>query len=252
MGAAVSPYGLAAVTGNVGAVGMAGFLLAGGYGPLTTRFGLGLDNLLGAEIVLADGRVLTADASQNTDLFWALRGGGGNFGVVTSMRLCVHPVGELLAGFILFPWSEAQPVLRGLAEILSTAPDELSVLAVLLPAPDGSPTVFIGPIWTGKPAEGQELMTRLQSLGTPILTQVGPMRYTDLIDLFDAQVVKGRHYAVKTRWLADLTPDIISAVVAAGVTRTSSLSRSHCTISTGQACGSTLMRPHSGYAGNTS
>jgi FAD/FMN-containing dehydrogenase len=116
VGAAVSPYGLAAVTGNVGAVGMAGFLLAGGYGPLTTRFGLGLDNLVGAEIVLADGRLLTADASQNTDLFWALGGGGGNFGVVTSMRLCVHPVGELLAGFILFPWSEAQPVLRGLGD----------------------------------------------------------------------------------------------------------------------------------------
>jgi hypothetical protein len=159
------------------------------------------------------------------------------------MRLCVHPVGELLAGFILFPWSEAQPVLRGLAEILSTAPDELSVLAVLL---------LVGPIWTGKPAQGQELMTRLQSLGTPILTQVGPMRYTDLIDLFDAQVVKGRRYAVKTRWLADLTPDIISAVVAAGATRTSSLSMIALHHFHGQACRSTLMRLHSACAGNTS
>jgi FAD/FMN-containing dehydrogenase len=84
--AAISQHGLAAVTGNVGAVGMAGLLLGGGYGPLTTRFGLALDNLLGAEVALADGRLVAADTSQNTDLFWALRGGGGNFGVVTSMR----------------------------------------------------------------------------------------------------------------------------------------------------------------------
>lgn len=88
---AAGSYGLAAVTPNVGAVGMAGFLLAGGYGPLTSRFGLGIDNLLGAELVLADGRRVWADTSQNDELFWAIRGGGGNFGVVTSMRLRLHP-----------------------------------------------------------------------------------------------------------------------------------------------------------------
>ena len=88
--AAAVPHGLAAVTGNVGAVGMAGFLLAGGYGPLTTRFGLGVDNLLGAEVVLANGRRVWADASENEDLFWALRGEGGSFGVITSMRIRSH------------------------------------------------------------------------------------------------------------------------------------------------------------------
>ena len=221
---AAAPHGLAAVTGNVGAVGMAGFLLAGGYGPLTTRFGLALDNLLGAEIVLADGQLVTADASQNTDLFWALRGGGGNFGVVTSMRLRLHPVSEVLAGIILFPWSEAQSVLRGHAEILSSATDELSMLAGLISMPDGSPVVFIGPIWSGELAQGQEVMSRLQGLGTPILTQIGPMSYTDLLGLYDTQALEGRHYALKTRWLADLTTDIISAVVAAGASRTSPLS----------------------------
>ena len=121
------------MTGNVGAVGLAGFLLAGGYGPLTTKFGLAVDNLLGAEIVLADGRVLWADASQNTDLFWAIRGGGGNFGVVTSMRIRLHPVSNVLAGVILFPWSEAETVLRGHAEIMASAPDELSMLAGAIP-----------------------------------------------------------------------------------------------------------------------
>jgi hypothetical protein len=221
---AAAAHGLAAVTGNVGAVGMAGFLLAGGYGPLTTRFGLALDNLLGAEIVLADGRLVTADASQNADLFWALRGGGGNFGAVTSMRLRLHPIGEILAGVILFPWSEAESVLRGHAEILASAPDELSVLAGLVPLPDGNPVVFLGPIWSGEPPRGAEIMSQLQSLGTPILTQIGPMRYTDLLRLYDAQVLEGRHYALKTCWLANLTPGITSAIAAAGAARTSPLS----------------------------
>jgi hypothetical protein len=219
--AAAAPHGLAAVTGNVGAVGMAGFILGGGYGPLTTRFGLGLDNLLEAEIVLADGRLVFASASQNSDLFWALRGGGGNFGVVTSMRLRLHPVGELLAGVIIFPWSEAQSVLRGHAEILSSAPSELSVLAGVFSAPDGSPVIVIGPIWSGEPNQGQEIIARMQSFGTPILSQIGPMSYTDLIRLYDSRAREGCHYAVKTRWLADLTPEVISAVITSGTTRTS-------------------------------
>jgi hypothetical protein len=219
--AATAPHGLAAVTGNVGAVGMAGFTLGGGYGPLTTRFGLGLDNLLEAEIILADGRLVFASASQNSDLFWALRGGGGNFGVVTSMRLRLHPVDELLAGMIIFPWSEAQSVLRGHAEILSSAPNELSALAGVFSASDGSPVIVIGPIWSGEPNQGQEIIAHIQSFGTPILSQIGPMSYTDLIRLYDSRAREGCHYAVKTRWLADLTPEIISAVVAADTARTS-------------------------------
>jgi hypothetical protein len=219
--AAANPYGLAAVTGNVGAVGMAGFLLAGGYGPLTTRFGLAVDNLLAAELVLADGRLVRADTSQNQDLFWALRGGGGNFGVVTSMRIRLHPIGKLLAGIILFPWSQARSVLSGHAEILSSAPDELSVLAGELTGPDGSPVLFLGPIWTGEPAKGEEFITRLQTLGTPIASQIAWMSLADLLGLYDAQVVNGRHYALQTRWLADLTPEVISALVAGGAARTS-------------------------------
>jgi hypothetical protein len=219
--AAAAPHGLAAVTGNVGAVGMAGFLLAGGYGPLTTRFGLAIDNLLGAEVVLADGRRVWADPSQNADLFWALRGGGGNFGIITSMRIGLHEVREILAGFILFPWCQACEVLRGHAEIMSDAPDELSVLAGLLTGPDGSPVLFLGPIWTGERAAGEKHIDRLESLGKPMSSQVGPMSLAQLLGLYDAQVVNGRHYDLRTRWLADLTPEIISAIAAAGSCRTS-------------------------------
>lgn len=219
--AAAAPYGLAAVTPNVGAVGMAGFLLAGGYGPLSTRFGLAVDNLLGAEVVLGDGRCVWANDSQNSDLFSALRGGGGNFGVVTSMRIRLHPVTEILAGLILFPWAEAGKVLQGHAEFMSSAPDELSVLAGVLTGPDGSPALFLGPIWTGEKANGEKYIARLESLGNSILSQVAPMSLAELIGLYDAQVVKGRHYDLRTRWLADLTPDMISAIVAGGSSRTS-------------------------------
>jgi FAD/FMN-containing dehydrogenase len=222
--AATAPNGLAAVTANVGAVGMAGFLLSGGYGPLTTRFGLGLDNLLGAEIVLADGRLLWADETQNRDLFWAIRGGGGNFGVVTSMRIGLHSINELLAGVILFPWHEAHSVLRGYADRMASAPDELSVLAGVFSGQDGSPLVLLGPIWSGELAQGRKFISRLEKLGSPVANQITTMSYSDLLTMYNAKAQGGLHYALQTRWLADLQPDVISAVVEAGNKRTSPLS----------------------------
>ena len=101
------PTWLAAVTGAAGTIGSSGLLTGGGYGPLLPRFGLALDTLLGAEIVLADGQIVFADSSQNSELFWAIRGGGGNFGVVTSLLVRLHPIEKVLAGFILFPLAEA-------------------------------------------------------------------------------------------------------------------------------------------------
>ena len=105
--AAAAPYGLVAVAGNCGGVGMTGLTLGGGYGPLNGRFGLASDNMLCAEVVLADGRIVIADATHEPELFWALRGGGGNFGVVTSMLVRLHPVDRLIGGLIVFPWSQA-------------------------------------------------------------------------------------------------------------------------------------------------
>jgi FAD/FMN-containing dehydrogenase len=221
---AVVPHGLAAVTANVGAVGMGGFLLGGGYSRLSTRFGLGVDNLLGAEVVLADGRAVWADAERNPDLFWGLRGGGGNFGVVTSMRIRLHPLGRVLAGLIRFPWSEAESILREFAQIVSPAPDELSLQAGGLPAPDGNLSMFLVPVWSGELARGEEVVARLQKLGTPILTNVAPMDYADVVGLFDRHIVNGRHHVIRTQWFADVTPEMISTLVKGGVQRTSPLS----------------------------
>jgi FAD/FMN-containing dehydrogenase len=221
---AAGPRGLVAVTGNVGPVGMGGFLLGGGYSHLSTRFGLAVDNLLGAEVVLADGRLVWADASQNPDLFWGLRGGGGNFGAVTSMQIRLHPLSKVMAGLILFPWSEAESILREHIQILSSAPDELSIQAGGLPGPDGNLSLFLVPVWSGNQALGEEIIARLQRLGSPILTHIAPVDYADVVCLFDDHIVNGRHYTIQTRWLPDLTPRVISTLVKAGTQRTSPLS----------------------------
>jgi FAD/FMN-containing dehydrogenase len=222
--AAAAPHGLVAVTGSIGAVGMAGLTLAGGYGPLNPRYGLALDNLLDAELVLADGQRITADEFAHPDLYWALCGGGGNFGVVTAMRVRLHGHRTLLAGLIVFPWSEARSVLSRYAEAVASAPDELDVTAGILSGPDGNPVLFLAPTWSGERAQGEEILGELQRFGTPLAVQIGPMTCADMLRLFDAHVVNSRHYAVQTRWLPKLTPDTIAPLIAAGGTRTSPLS----------------------------
>ena len=137
--AAARPYDLVVPTGTVGAVGMAGLALAGGYGPLCGRFGLALDSLLGAEVVLADGRRVTADPRHDAELYWALRGGGGNVGMVTELRFRAHRLPGVLAGMIMFALAEAPAVLRGYGALVAEAPDELTVMTGFLPGPAGEP-----------------------------------------------------------------------------------------------------------------
>lgn len=218
---AVAPHGLVAATGNCGDVGMTGLTLGGGYGPLNGRFGLALDNLLGAEVVLADGRIVTADATHEPELFWALRGGGGNFGVVTSMRVRLHPLDRLIGGMITFPWSQAATVWRGLGELLSTAPDELTVHSGLLVDPDGSPVAYFAPAYSGDLGAGEATVAALAKLGTPLSTDVAPMTYGQMLGLFDPACVGGRCWAVRTRTVAGYTPGVIDALVEAGRTATS-------------------------------
>jgi FAD/FMN-containing dehydrogenase len=219
--AAAAPYGLVAAAGNCGGVGMTGLTLGGGYGPLNGRFGLASDNMLGAEVVLADGRIVIADAIHEPELFWALRGGGGNFGVVTSMRVRLHPVDRLIGGLIVFPWSQAATVWRGLREVLATAPEELTVQSGLMPGLNGQPMFFLAPAWSGELAVGAHAIDALMKLGKPLATQVAPMTYAEMLGQWDAHVVGGLHWAVRTRTLPGFTPEIIDALVEAGRTRTS-------------------------------
>ncbi len=222
---AAAVHGLVPVTGTVGAVGMVGLTLGGGYGLLGGRFGLALDNLLSADLVLADGRTVTADAEHEPELFWALRGGGGNFGAVTSMRIQLHAVDRLLAGVIAYPWDQAATVLAQLDQIRTEAPDELSVQAILLTGPTGGPALFLLTAWCGDLGEGEPHLDRLGRLGTPLFAQVGPIPYGDLLAMNDALgEVNGRHYTARTCNVGGLTPGVIAALVEAGSTLTTPFS----------------------------
>ena len=141
--AAAGAHGLVAALGNCGAVGMAGLALGGGYGPLSGTWGLAADNLLGAEVVLADGRCVGTGPDAEPDLFWGLRGGGGNFGVVTSLRVRLHAARHVLVGSIIYNWNEVGAVLRRYAAFAATAPDELGVAVGIVCGPDGEPVVML-------------------------------------------------------------------------------------------------------------
>ncbi|MBC2866359.1 FAD-binding oxidoreductase [Streptomyces mexicanus] len=222
LAAAAQPFGLTAATGTAGSVGMAGLTLGGGYGPLSGRFGLALDNLLSAEVVLADGSVVTADAEREQELFWALRGGGGNLGVVTSMRVRLHAVPTLLSGMVLFGWEQAASVLAGLADVLAGSPDELTVQSGVLPGPDGRPVVFLSPTWSGDDAAaGERALARLDSLGTPLVSQVAPTTMPEMLAAIDAQFPFGRHVEIRTRSVPSLTSGVRDVLSLAGATLTS-------------------------------
>ncbi|MET0416316.1 MAG: FAD-binding oxidoreductase, partial [Actinoplanes sp.] len=214
--AAAAPYGLVTATGVVSGVGLAGLTTAGGYGPLIGRYGLALDNLIGAELVLADGSTVTAGPDDDPELWWAVRGGGGNLGVVTALSYRMHPLPALLTGMLMFPFAQAGAVLSGYAEIVAAAPDELTVMGGFLPGPDGRPLVFLCPFWCGDDlAAGERAVARLRSLGRPVVDQIGSMPYADALGMFDGSMVEGNHYLLRTRWFADVAKAVGPLVDAA-------------------------------------
>jgi FAD/FMN-containing dehydrogenase len=164
--AVADPLRVAAVAGSYGAVGMAGFTLGGGYGALIGRFGLALDNLIAAEVVLADGRLVVAQADSEEELFWALRGGGGNFGVVTTMHYRLHDLPSVRSGMLIYPFSEARAVLAGCADIAASAPEELTVQLGCVFGPDGAPVVMVVPTWCGRSEEGEARVAPFLKVGT--------------------------------------------------------------------------------------
>ena len=198
---AAGAHNLVAAIGNCGTVGMTGLSLGGGYGPLNGTCGLAADNVLGAEVVLADGRRVTTDAEP--DLLWALRGGGGNFGVVTSLRVRLHPARDMLAGSVVYNWNEASAVLRRYASFAATAPDELGVSVGAMSGPDGEPVIMVVPLWNGERRQGERAMEDVRAFGAPFSAQIGPATYGDLLAQFDAWVeaADGCHWALRTRSL---------------------------------------------------
>jgi FAD/FMN-containing dehydrogenase len=221
--AAADAHGLVAALGSCGAVGVAGLTLGGGYGPLNGLYGLAADNLLGAEVVLADGRRVTTGPDEEPDLFWAIRGGGGNFGVVTSMRVQLHETRHMLAGSIVYPLSETEQVLRRYAEFAATMPDELSILVGMTSGMDGQPMLMFLPLWNGDKHRGERIISDFQALGTPQLAQVGPMTYSAILALLDPglDAAERCHWEMRTRSLPALMPGAIDVITRAVADMTS-------------------------------
>ena len=187
-------FGLASTGGVISNTGIAGLTLGGGVGWLNGRFGLACDNLIAADVVTADGRLLHASERENEDLFWGLRGGGGNFGVVTSFEYRLHPLGPMvLAGPVFHPASRARDVLRLFRDLTAAAPDELTMYAGLLTGPDGSPLVGIVACYAGPPEQGEKLVAPLREFGPPAVDQIGPMPYLAVQRMFDEAFPPGRH-----------------------------------------------------------
>jgi FAD/FMN-containing dehydrogenase len=207
-------FGLAVPAGVVSKTGIAGLTLGGGVGWLVRKHGLTCDNLIACEVVTADGRVLTASADENADLFWGLRGGGGNFGVVTSFLYRAHPVSTVLGGLLVWPRDRAGDVIRHYRDFIADAPEELTAYAALVHTPDGQPAVAVICCWCGDIAEGERVLQPLRSFGPPAMDMVQPMPFPAMQSLLDGAFPDGTRNYWKSTFLKDLGDDAVDLVVA--------------------------------------
>ena len=214
-------FGLATTTGIVSTTGLAGLTLGGGIGWLMGKYGLTVDNLLSVDLVTAEGKLLKASASEEADLFWAVRGGGGNFGIVTSFEFQLHPVGQVLAGMVMHPMERAQEVLRFYREYSSAAPDELTAYAAMVTTPDGHPAIGIALCFCGSLAEGERVVEPVRTFGPPLVDLIHPMSYLEAISMLDAASPAGNHYYFKTSTVKELSDEAISAIARYGAARSS-------------------------------
>jgi FAD/FMN-containing dehydrogenase len=214
---AAAVHGLATTGGVVSTTGIAGLTLGGGIGWLMGKYGLTVDNLQSTEVVTADGTIITASDDEHSELFWALRGGGGNFGVVTSFEYRAHPVRDVLAGPVLHPLTEARAALAFHREFTAAVPDELTVGAALLHAPDGSGTkvAALVPCHCGEMRRAHADVKDLRGFGAPIADLVQPMPYPIVNTILDAAFPKGALNYWKSAFLSDLSDAAIAVMVEA-------------------------------------
>jgi FAD/FMN-containing dehydrogenase len=230
---ATQEAGLAVPLGVVSRTGVAGLALHGGLGFLTRKYGLTADNLVAAEVVTADGRVLTADADHHPELLWALRGGGGNFGVVTAFEFRAHPVGpEVWVAVVFYPVAQAPAALAFFREFMAQAPDELMALAVLWNAPTeepipeayrGAPVVVLFACHAGPVEAGEAAVRPFREVATPVADLSGRMPYVEVQQLFDPDYPDGRRYYWKSAYLRHLDDEAIRILVGHAARRPSPL-----------------------------
>jgi FAD/FMN-containing dehydrogenase len=230
-------FGLAVTGGLVSSTGVAGFTLGGGIGWLVRKAGLACDNLVGADIVTADGRYLHTSETENPELLWALRGGGGNFGVVTSFEFTAYEVGPtVFAGLVFYPGDRAADVLRGFGTAAASAPDELSLAINLTTAPPlpflpeevhGKPIVAVLGMWSGQPDAGDAATRPFRELAPVVADLFGPMPYNAMQTLLDPLFPRGLRNYFRSAFFSDLDPATVDALVDAHTAAPNGLSELH-------------------------
>jgi FAD/FMN-containing dehydrogenase len=234
--AATQVAGLATTGGLISSTGVAGLTLGGGIGWLMRKHGLSCDNLISAEVVTAAGERLRASADEHPDLLWGLRGGGGNFGVVTCFEFELHPVDTILGGMVLWPADQAADVLAFFDDFAATAPDDLTALAALISAPPTPfvphrlrlrPVVAVALCWSGDLAEGERTVAPLREFGSPVVDIVGPMQYLALQSMLDAGSPAGLRNYWKSGYLARLDEATVEVIRTVSAERVSPLSQIH-------------------------
>jgi FAD/FMN-containing dehydrogenase len=206
-------FGLATTGGSVSDTGIAGLTLGGGLGWLAGKYGLSCDNLLSVDLVNADGTVMIASATENADLFWGLRGGGGNFGVVTSFEYQLHPVGPVLAGLVLYPFSKAKEALTLYRDFATSIPDEVNTIGGLLASPEGEPVAAIAVCYNGSLEAGEKVLRPVRTFGPPLADHISPVSYRQVQTLLDAATVRGRRYYMKSNMMQGISDGAIDTLV---------------------------------------
>jgi len=240
---AVQKHGLVLPVGINSTTGISGLTLGGGFGWLSRTFGLTIDNLVSAEVVTADGQKVTASATDHSDLFWGLRGGGGNFGVVTSFEFNLHPFGpDVIAGLIVHPFKDVAQLLRAYREAVAKAPEELTCWVVMRKAPPlpflsaevhGKEVVVFAMVYAGSVADGEKAVKPIRAIGTPIADVVGPTKYVEFQTAFDPLLTPGVRNYCKSHDFLKLDDGLIDALIDA----VGKLPTEHCEVFIGNLGG---------------
>jgi hypothetical protein len=217
-------FGLVTPGGIISTTGIAGLTLGGGVGWLVRKHGLSCDNLLSADLVTADGRFLTAGTTENADLFWGIRGGGGNFGIVTSFEYRLHPHGNVLGGMLLYPRSKARDLLRFYREFMPSAPEDLGVYAGLLTSPDGQPVVGLIVCYSGPLEKGAEVIRPLREFSPPMADLISEIPHQAMQTMLDGAFPAGNQNYWKSTFLSELSDEAIDVVIDCASRVTSPLS----------------------------
>jgi FAD/FMN-containing dehydrogenase len=222
--AAAQEHGLAVPAGQISHTGVGGLTLGGGLGWLMRHHGLTIDSLLAADVALADGRLVRASQAEHPDLFWALRGGGGDFGAVTGFEFQAHPVGPMvLGGMLVYPWEDAREALTATRELMESAPDELTVFVALVTAPPEDPfppevqgrrAAVVAVAWSGDLAEGERVLAPLRTGCPPAADLVAPMPYLALQSMLDETAPHGLRFYDRLHYLPEVSDGFVDALLA--------------------------------------